>query len=402
MKLKGKAIVAQSGGCTAVINQSLAGVVNTARQSPLITHVWGARYGVRGLLRGDFLDLKAQPPALLREIANLPSACLGSSRHKLASGEEHGILRNLRAWNVRYLFMIGGNDTAQTILRLSQAARMIEYDLRVLHIPKTIDNDLVETDHTPGYGSVARFVAVTTREAALDTQAMCHIDPVKIIEVMGRNSGWIVAAAALLKRRPSDAPHLLLIPEIPFDENRFIENVGRVLRKNGYCVIVMSETIRDRSGRRLGERRQGITRDPFGHQYVEGAAQYLARLVEERLRVRARYDKPGTIQRMSIPYVSGTDQQEAYQAGCHAVRCALRGISEVMVTLERVPGNRSYRIRYGTADLRKIPGRERYLPAAFFNEKKSMVTPAFIKYALPLLGDNLPRFPELRSLRIKI
>jgi len=399
--VKGKAIVAQSGGCTAVINQSLAGVIEGARHTKSITHLWGSRHGVTGILQGNFVDLNRQPYALVRGIADLPSAALGSTRYKLSEGEEFQVIDNLRKWGVRYLFLVGGNDTAQTILRIAKASEKENYYLRVIHVPKTIDNDLMETDHAPGYGSVARFAAITTQEASLDTQAMRHVDPVKIIELMGRNSGWIVAASALLKKTEKDAPHLLLLPEVAFEEGRFLRDVEGVLSKVGTCVIVISETIRDPKGIRIGTRTEGIIHDSFGHPYVEGAANHLARLVEEKLRVRARFDKPGTIQRMSIPYVSTTDQKEAFETGRLAVQWAVKGVSRVMVSLVRVPGKK-YRIQYRPVSLERIPDKERYLPASFLNASKNGVTPEFHRYALPLMGGKPPEFFNFKPIAPKL
>lgn len=393
MSLKGKAVIAQSGGCTAVINQSLAGAAEEAKTAKLISGVWGSRFGIEGILNRDFVDLKRQPSALLRRIAGQPSSALGSSRYKLKPGEEFRVLDQLKKEGVRYFFMIGGNDTAETCLRISKAARESRYDLRTAHIPKTIDNDLMETDHCPGYGSVARFAAITTQEAGLDTKAMRRVDPVKIIELMGRNSGWIAAASALLKEKASDPPHLLWLPEVPFEPAVFLSRVEAVLKNAGYCVVVISETIRDSSGKRVGERQEGITQDPFGHPYVEGASGVLARLVENEFKIRARFDKPGTIQRMSIPYVSEIDQKEAREAGRRAVRWVLQGKSEFMVAFRRLSG-RTYRITYVPVPLEKIPGRERYLPKSFLSPDGGAVTPAFRRYALPLLGRSLPAFPD--------
>ncbi len=389
--LTGKAVVVQSGGCTAVINQSLAGIVEAARASSLITGIVGSRNGIEGILNDSFVNLKVKPLKLIRNIANSPSAALGSSRYKLRAGDDKKIIKNLRNNNIRYVFLIGGNDTANTSLQIVKAAEKKNYALRVIHIPKTIDNDLVETDHAPGYGSVARFAAVTTQEAALDTRAMKNVDPVKIIELMGRNSGWIVAASALLKKSPGDAPHILCIPETAFSEKAFVRKVKKTLSRIGYCVIVISETIRDTQGRRIGSKADGITKDPFGHVYVEGTAARLANMIERKLKVRARFDKPGTIQRMSMPYISEVDQQEAYQAGICAVKWAIRGITKVMVGFKRKPGKK-YVIEYCAVPLEKIPNRERDLPAKFFDRKKGAITPAFSKYALPLLGKNLPGF----------
>lgn len=391
--LKGKALIAQSGGCTAVINQSLVGAALAARSSQSISQVLGSRFGVEGILNGEFVNLSKLSETTLSKIANHPSSALGSSRYKLKTGDEHRLVESLKKDSIRYFFMIGGNDTSETLLRISKAAEELSYELRTIHIPKTIDNDLVETDHCPGYGSIARFTAVTTQEAGLDTEAMRRVDPVKIIELMGRNSGWIVAASALLKKKDADPPHLLCMPEVPFEEKKFLTQVDRVLSRVGYCVVVISETIRDKNGKRVGERKEGVLRDPFGHPYVDGAAQALARLVENKFKIRARFDKPGTISRMSIPYASEVDQAEAFQCGKRAVQWALKGKSRIMVGMKR--HSDTYKIDYAPVPLDLIPGRERTLPKNFFDAARGAVLPAFFRYALPLLGKNLPDFYRL-------
>jgi 6-phosphofructokinase 1 len=394
--LKGRAVVAQSGGCTAVINQSLAGVVDAGRSSRRISTVFGSFHGIEGILRNNLIDLTDKPKDLIKKIANTPSAALGSSRYKLQPSDEKQIVANLKKSDIRYVFLIGGNDTANTSLQIAKAAEKENYELRVIHVPKTIDNDLMETDHCPGYGSVARFAAITTQEAALDTRAMKRVDPVKIIELMGRNAGWIVAASAILKKTELDAPHILYVPESPFEEETYIKQVDKTLARAGYCIIVISETIRDAQGKRVGAKTGGVTKDPFGHQYVEGAAAHLARLVEENLKVRARFDKPGTIQRMSMAYISGADQKEAYEAGAHAVKWAAEGMTKVMVGFKRKQ-SADYSIEYVPVPLEKIPSQERLLPENFFDRTAHMVTPAFVKYALPLIGGDLPVFPTLKA-----
>ncbi len=390
----GNAIVGQSGGCTAVINQSLAGVIEAARKSRKIKKLWGMRHGIRGVLNNDLIDLSKKSPSLINEIKNLPSAALGSARYRLKPGDEKRILKRLKALKVRYFFLIGGNDTAETLHRISITTKQIGYDLKVIHIPKTIDNDLIGTDHCPGFGSVARFAAIATQEAGLDTKAMRHVDPVKIIEFMGRNSGWITASSALLKKSKQDPPHILIIPEMAFSEKEFVRNVKKCLKTVGFCVIAISETIRDQKGRKVGARLEGILKDSFGHRYVEGAAHQLAKIIEKKLKVRARFDKPGTIQRMSIPYISSVDQREAFQAGFQAVKWALGGLTDVMVAFKRKSG-RKYGITYEPVLLEKIPHEERYMPAHFLTRNKTMISPAFSKYALPLIGGKLPKFSSL-------
>lgn len=392
--MKEHAIVGQSGGCTAVINASLAGIIDAAKSSRLIGSLYGARYGVEGILEESFMDLLRQPPSVVKALRATPSSALGSCRHKLTAREADKVIDIFRKRGITILFLIGGNDTSQTALTVSKHAKLRGYPLRVIAVPKTIDNDLPITDHTPGYGSAARFIAQATQEAALDTEAMRRVDPVKIIEVMGRNSGWLVAASALGKKSEHDAPHLLYFPERPFDKKRFLGDVGCVLRKNGFAVIVVSETIRDGSGRRVGEKEEGVLKDSFGHPYLESAAAKLVRWVEENLKVRARYDKPGTILRMSIPYISSVDQSEAYRAGKEAVRLVLRGENEVMVTLVRT-SNRPYSCRMGKVHVSEIAGKEKKLPASFISSSGTFITESFRRYAMPLIGKPLAPFARI-------
>ena len=390
---KANLLVGQSGGCTAVINQTLAGVIEAARHDSSIGYLWGMRYGVQGLLKNAFIDLGTLNKKERISLRQTPSSALGSCRYKIGDKECNVIFKRLKRSNIRYLLLIGGNDTAQTLLRIAQHAQEKNYELYAIAIPKTIDNDLPCMDHTPGYGSAATFVASITQEAGRDTEAMKYVDPVKIIEVMGRNSGWLVAAAALGKRSIYDAPHLLYFPERSFNERQFVHDVEHVYRRIGYVVMVVSETIRDRRSRRIGERKAGIRKDSFGHQYVEGAAAKLCRLVERKLKIRARFDKPGTIQRMSMRYISPVDQREAYMVGTQGVRLAMRGKSGIIVTLRRI-SHRPYRCTTGYVPIEKIAGVERYVPRNFINTKGNFVTKAFIDYARPLVG-TLPNFVRL-------
>ncbi|MBU1863681.1 MAG: 6-phosphofructokinase [Candidatus Omnitrophica bacterium] len=390
---KGNLLVGQAGGCTAVINQSLVGIIETAKKSHAVEHVIGMRNGILGVLRETFFSLDTFDKKTLMLLKNTPSSALGSCRYKLKNKDYKAVLASLKKQNVHYLLLIGGNDTAQTCLQIAYYAREKGYPLSVVAVPKTIDNDLPCMDHTPGYGSAATFVACATQEAGKDTEAMKDVDPVKIIEVMGRNSGWLVAAAALGKRCEEDAPHLLYFPERPFDENRFLDDVKKVYDRIGYVVVVVSETIRDAQKSRIGAKKSGIIADLFGHQYVEGTAVKLCQLVEKKLKLRARFDKPGTIQRMSMNYISPTDRREAYMVGEEAVRLAVKGTSGIMVTLERIL-QKPYRCRVGSVKIEKIAGVEKYLPNYFINRKGNFVTKAFYDYALPLVGE-LPTFIRL-------
>ncbi len=390
---KGNLLVGQSGGCTAVINQTLAGVIESAGRYKSIGRVFGMRSGIIGLMHNSFIDLSSLNKKMIDKLKQTPSSALGSCRYKINDKESELILGHLRKNNIRYLLLIGGNDTAQTSLRIARYANKKGYELYSIALPKTIDNDLPCMDHTPGYGSAATFIACATQEAGRDTEAMKYVDPVKIIEVMGRNSGWLVAASALGKQSASDAPHLLCFPERPFTERKFLNEVRQIYDRIGYVVIVVSETIRNKQSRRIGERKTGIVKDSFGHQYVEGAAQKLCQLIERKVGIRARFDKPGTIQRMSMRYVSPVDQREAYMVGEKGVRLAISGKSGIMVTLNRA-SSKPYRSKTGYVGIEKIAGTERDLPDKFINKQGNFVTKSFFDYAHPLVG-KLPSFIRL-------
>lgn len=387
---KGNALVMQSGGCTPVINRSLAGVVWQTMEQPEIGQIIGASHGLEGILNDDLVDLSEFSKAAWNRIAKTPAAALGSTRHKLQSDEVEAVLSSLDRHGVRFMFTIGGNDSAETGLAISRAARHAGYDLQVMNVPKTIDNDLVLTDHSPGYGSAARFVALATIGAGQDAQSMGQASPITIIEVMGRDTGWLAASAALAKQRESDAPHLICVPEVPVEEDRFLNHIEDAYRKYGFAVAVIAENTRGANGV-LGGQSEPWFVDDFGHEYFDGPARYLAGLVSQRLKVRARYEKPGTIQRSFIPSVSQTDASEAERAGRAAVRHAVDGHTDEIVTLIREPG-RVYICNTGLAPLDQVAGLVKTMPQEYLDPANDFVTPAFIEYALPLLGSRLPRF----------
>ncbi len=378
-----KAVVLQSGGCTAVINQSLCGVVKACKENGI--DIYGARWGVEGLIKQDFLDFTIMDDSVITKIGNLPSSFLGSSRIKLDEKSALDVVNALSEKGVSAVFLIGGNDTALNAKFLADASNVLGAEMRIIGIPKTIDNDLPFMHYCPGYGSVARFAAITTQEASLDTLAMKNVDPIKVIEVMGRNAGWIVAASALLKRAPAQGPHLLCFPERPFEWDGFLQKLEDIYKRYGYAVVVISETIRDKDGRRIGEKKDGLVADGFGHPYVESPAQRICAVVEERFKVRARYDKPGTIQRMSMAYVSDRDQRDAFGCGRFAVQLALEGKSGLEVVLKD-NGEFSY------VDISEIASVERLLPENFINKDGDFITQDFVDYCMPLIGSNVPDF----------
>jgi ATP-dependent phosphofructokinase / diphosphate-dependent phosphofructokinase len=398
--MAGRLLVGQSGGPTAAINSSLLGVIEAAFADPEIAGVYGAVDGVEGLLEGKAIDLGREDLTTLRALRHTPAAALGSCRYKLQPGDADRLLSTLDRLGVSHVVYIGGNDSSDTAHALARRAAATGQHLRVVVVPKTIDNDLPITDHCPGYGSIARFVAMALQDVGRDTEAMHRVDPVKIVEVMGRNAGWVVAASALGRRDASDPPHLLYPPERPLDPEAFLRDVEAVYRRLGHIVVVVAETIRTPDGEFVGAAEREV-RDSFGHRRLVEPARKLAGLIEERLGLRARYDRPGTIQRMSSACLSEVDLEEAYQAGRHAVRSLLHGESDKMVTLIRPPGP-VYRCEYGLVPLEEIANREKLLPPEFLPSPDDLPHPDFRAYAEPLLGAPLPEHARLRRFFVKV
>jgi 6-phosphofructokinase 1 len=387
-------LVGQSGGPTAAINSSLLGVIEASLERPEISHVYGAVDGVEGLLEGRVIDLGQESRSTLTSLRRTPAAALGSCRYKLRPEDPDRLLALFQRLGVAYVVYIGGNDSSDTAHRLGARALATGQDLRVIVVPKTIDNDLPITDHCPGYGSIARFVATALQDVGRDTEAMHRVDPVKIVEVMGRNAGWVVAASALGRRDESDPPHLLYPPERRLDLDTFIADVDRVYRRVGHVVAVVTETVRELDGTFVGAGERDV-RDSFGHRRMVEPARRLATVVEERLGLRARYDRPGTIQRMSSASLSEVDLDEAYQAGRRAVEALLDGQTDQMVTLLRAPGP-TYRCDYGLAPLSEIANVEKLLPPEFLPTAEALPSLDFRTYAEPLLGGPLPIHARLR------
>ena len=386
-------LVMQSGGCTPVLNKSLFGIVHEADESKAFGKVYGAGFGLEGVLSGELLNLGQLSRAAWNRIARTPAAALGSTRRKLTSEDVPLILETLAKHDIRYWFIIGGNDSAETGHSVSLEARASGYDLTVINVPKTIDNDLVLTDHSPGFGSAARFVALATMGAGRDAEAMGKASPITIIEVMGRDAGWLAASSALAKRDERDAPHIICIPEVPIDEDHFVDAIENAYRRFGFAVAVIAENTRGADGVLGGDSEPWYV-DDFGHPYYDGPARYLAGLVGRRLKVRARYEKPGTIQRSLVSCVSRTDAQEAETVGRAAVRYALDGHTDQIVTLVREPGEK-YVCSTGLAPLDKVAGAVKVMPSEYIDASNYFVTDEFIRYVRPLIGGALPRFGRL-------
>jgi 6-phosphofructokinase 1 len=400
--LKGNLVVGQSGGPTPVINVSLAGVVLAAKRQPAITGIYGLVHGIEGALKDELIDLNRETDETLQRLIHTPASALGSCRHKLRDADYDRILEVFRGHNVRHFVYIGGNDSMDTCHRVAALAQATGYQLQVMGVPKTIDNDLAHTDHCPGFGSAARFLALATRDTGRDQEAMSTFEDVTVLEAMGRNAGWLAAASALGKESPDDAPHLICLPEIPFDLNRFLDTVSRVHQRLGRVFVVVCEGIRDTAGRPVGEHQMQGSRDAFGHvlhTLTTGVAAYLAQEVSQNLQLRARFLRPVLIGRAMSACVAQTDRQEALAAGSAAVEALAAGQTGFMVTLERVSAA-PYRCQTGLAPLQNVANAEKLLPPEFITPDGMMVTPAFMEYALPLIDGPLPPLARLKGIRV--
>ena len=396
----GNLIIGQSGGATAVINASLVGAFQEALKDERIDGIFGMRYGIQGLLDENIIDLRQQPAAIWSQLLATPSAALGTCRYKLKDEDPARIINIFRRYNIRYLLYIGGNDSADTAHKVAEAARKLNYELYAISIPKTIDNDLPFTDHCPGYGSAARFLALATMDSTMNTISIPTHYPVKVIETMGRDAGWLVASTALGKRDDVDPPHILLLPEQPFNQERYLEQIESVYRRIGYVIVVTAEAVRDEQGQPLGSSGQ-VGNDAFQHPLLSGAAQFLVELVKQHLKLRARFDKPGDLQRMAANEISSIDRDEAYLVGQMGVRAVINGESDKMVTLVR-QATAPYSCTTGLAELANVANRQKLMPDEYLNTDKTMVTQAFYDYALPLIGDRLPQYTTLQNTRVQL
>lgn len=398
-KIKGNLIVGQSGGPTAVINSSLCGVIQEAQKHSQIQNIYGMLNGVQGLLEGKIIDLGRQKTSIIEGLKRTPAAALGSCRHKLSAEDYNRILDIFKAHNIRYFLYIGGNDSMDTAHRVEQLAKSTGYELRCIGIPKTVDNDLEVTDHCPGYGSVARWNAIATKDAGRDTEAIGIVDKVKIIETMGRDAGWITAATALAKDSDDSAPHLVYLPERPFSEEKFLADVESVYRKFGHVLVAVCEGLKDKDGKYITASDRAIDTDRFGHKQLGGVADYLCNIIANNLKLKARFDKAGTIQRSSMVCVSKTDLKEAYMVGVKAVKYTLKGISDHMVTLVR-ESNAPYKCVTGLAKLEDVANAQKQVPDHFINTEGNFVTEAFIEYAKPLIGSPLPEYVRIERIPV--
>lgn len=381
-------IVGQSGGPTAVINSSLYGVVSEGLRQSSIGTVYGMVNGIEGFLAGRVLNFEeALPGEELEKLKTTPGAYLGSCRYKLPESLEDPVypllFQKFEELGIGYFFYIGGNDSMDTVSKLSRYAEKSGSTIRILGEPKTIDNDLVLTDHTPGFGSAARYVASTVREIVIDANVY-ETKSVTIVEIMGRHAGWLTAASALARKHSEDNPLLIYLPETAFDQEAFLAKVEACFEKNPNVIVCVSEGIHDKKGTFICEYDNSVGTDTFGHKMLAGCGKYLENLVRNRLGVKARSVELNVSQRCSASMMSATDQKEAIMAGAFGVRAALKGETGKMISYVRT-SNLPYGMTLGLEDVNKICNQEKTVPLEWISEDGSDVTEEFYTYALPLI-----------------
>ncbi|MGH8193427.1 MAG: 6-phosphofructokinase [Woeseiaceae bacterium] len=404
---KMNAFYAQSGGVTAVINATACGVIETARKhKSRIANVYAGRNGILGALTEDMIDTSKESARTIAALRHTPGGAFGSARYKLKGFEENRaeyerLIEVYKAHDIGYFFYNGGNDSMDTAHKVSLISKKLGFPVACLGIPKTVDNDLPVTDNCPGFGSVAKYVAVSTREAALDVLSMAKTSTrVFVLEVMGRHAGWIAAAAGLAGAKPEDAPHIILFPEIPFDRTAFLRRVKESVERYEYCVIVVSEGARYDDGRFLAE---AGTRDAFGHAQLGGVAPVVANMVREELGYKYHYAVADYLQRSARHIASAVDVKQAYAVGAAAVRMALAGKTAVLPVITRV-SDRPYRWRIDEAPLVKVANKEKKLPRGFIARDGFSITAAARRYLEPLIrGEDYPPYinglPDYVTLR---
>ena len=390
------AFYAQSGGVTAVINASACGVIETARKHPnKIASVYAGRDGIIGALTEDMIDTSKESAATISALMYTPGGAFGSARYKLKGIEENRaeyerLIEVFRAHDIGYFFYNGGNDSMDTAHKVSQISKKMGFPVTCLGVPKTVDNDLPVTDNCPGFGSVAKYVAVSTQEAAMDVLSMARTSTkVFILEVMGRHAGWIAAAGGLAGKNPEDAPHIILFPEIPFNKRAFLKRVRQCVDQYDYCVVVVSEGAAFANGKFLAE---AGTRDAFGHAQLGGVAPVVANMVRENLGFKYHYAIADYLQRSARHIASDVDVRQAYAVGKAAVQYALQGKTAVMPVIKRV-SDKPYRWKIESAPLGRIANKEKMLPRRYITKDGFGITEAARRYLAPLIkGENYPPY----------
>ena len=411
--LIGRALLGQSGGPTSVINASAAGVfIEALEHSDYITGVLAGHHGIKGILEEDFYDIRKEDRAQLQLLLTTPSSAIGSVRYKLADVKVNDtdyikLLNVFKKYNIRYFFYNGGNDSMDTCNKISKFINSNGFECRCIGIPKTIDNDLALTDHCPGYGSAAKYIATTLMELYLDA-TVYNTKQVTIVEIMGRNAGWLAAAAALASYKGL-GPDLLYLPEKPFDENLFFEQCLEKVNTKGKCIVCISEGIKNKEGKYIPELFSDLSKDAFGHVQLGGAASVLASELTKRAKVKVRAIELSLLQRCAAHLASKTDVNEAFMVGCEAVKAAISGKTDLMVSIDRKFSN-TYSVNYSLVPLEEVANKEKTVPLSWIKEDNTGMTDDFINYALPLIQgemdypveDGLPVFAKLKKIKFTL
>ncbi|MEW6305058.1 MAG: 6-phosphofructokinase [Verrucomicrobiota bacterium] len=414
-ELVGNMLVAQSGGPTAVINASVAGVIQEAGRHECIEEIYGGLNGILGILNEDLIDLNEEKAKTIEGLKHTPAAALGTCRYKLdfkkkpekAAKDMDRLFEIFQAHNIRYFFYAGGNDSQDTAHKIHEQAVQRGYEMRVMGVPKTIDNDLPHTDHCPGYGSVIKYNATTVMEIGLDVGSMATDDgSCCIIEVMGRAAGWIAAGTVVARRAPTDPPHIILLPEIPFDEAAFLARVHQIIAELRYCIVVVGEGLKNAAGDEIGADKTRL--DAFGHPVLSGAADRLAEIVQGKLNLKTRTVKLGYSQRAAAHFASETDVQEAVACGETAMRAAVEGKSGYMAKIVRTSSH-PYQWTTDLQPLGDIANVEHFIPRDWISEDGFLPNEKFLEYARPLvegqlrlpMEGGLPKYAVLEKVRVE-
>jgi len=395
--LRGNLVVGQSGGPTSVINNSLCGIIREAKKHREIKEIYGMRFGIEGFMSENIIDLRREEEGTIEGLRDTPSSALGSSRHKLRDDDLPRILEVLKKFDIRYFLMIGGNDTMNTLHRVEKYCAKEGYDIVCVGIPKTVDNDLFGTDHTPGFPTAARFVALSVKQGGILARDMQKVDQFVIYQSIGRDAGWLAASAAVAKEKESDAPHLILLPERPLNKERFLEEVEKCYNKYGYVSIVCGEGITWEDGSPVSG---SVIRDKFGN--IEfgamggtSAAMVLHRIISSEFGWRGEFQIPESLPMCCADRMVGIDRDEAYLVGAQGVKLAVEGESGVMVTLER-KSNRPYLCETGTIGVEEVAEKSKPMPDDYISDDGFFVTSEFMEYIRPLVGE-MPRYAELKA-----
>ena len=404
-QLKGACLFGQSGGPTSVINASALGVLETALGQECVTQVYGCAHGVKGILEDNLYDVRQENPAELALLRYTPSSALGSCRYKLKDDADYKrILEIFQKYDIRYFFYNGGNDSMDTCNKISKYLMSQNYECRIIGVPKTIDNDLAGTDHCPGFGSAAKYIATSCMEIYHDANVY-DTGTVVIVEIMGRNAGWLTAAGALASFQGA-GPDLIYLPERPFDLEQSMAQIQQIYQRRGNCLVALSEGILDASGKFIAEYGQDVATDAFGHKQMGGAGAFVANEVKRRFGYKVRSIELSLLQRCAAHCASQTDIDEAYLAGKTAVDLAVSGVTDKMVGFERQPGP-VYSVVPKAVDLAVTANTEKKVPLEWISSDGVGLTQDFIDYALPLIqgetqlpfANGLPRFAQLKKIK---